>query len=141
MALQINSQYGTNVKYVNKKINQDGQPYTTFSVSDKVKGNGEAKYKYYSVTVWNEDLDIQDGDKVVFTSITGLSSYIDGKGQIKDCFTATVSVVKSDAPAFAQEAPPQFYQPQATMPTFKEEKPKVQEFISVDDTQLPWDLT
>jgi hypothetical protein len=138
----LDSNYPTNVKYVNKKTTATGKPYTTFSISDQVKnGTGGKKYKYYTVTVWDEHLDLQDGDKVIFKSITGLNSYEDKNGYVKDCFSATVEVVKSDAPQFATDEPPKFYEPPIATPQFTTPRQSTENFFKTDDdTSLPWDL-
>lgn len=63
------------VKWVNHKLTKSNSPFTTFSVSDITKdGQGENKYVYYNVTVWDRHVDIADGDFITVVSIQSVST-------------------------------------------------------------------
>ena len=122
--IQINGKYGYPVKYVKTGTAKTGLPFTSFSIADKVK-NGAA-WKYYTVTIWGEELDLHDGDKVILTEITNIGSYF-YNGKTVDTISARAKVL-DDSPNFEDE--------EAPMIRYSDDKT----IVSPDDPSLPWNL-
>lgn len=119
------------VKYVNQRYTKSNSPYTTFSISDKVKDT-DGQYMYYTVTVWNKHLNIKDGDKVTLTHIDSVASRMyNGK-------------VKYDIVAEAEEGEvePMIQTNSNYAPQDKMSVPSADDaFLLADDTtSLPFDL-
>ena len=63
------------VKWVNHRYTKSNSPFTTFSISDRYKSEGnDSKYQYYNVTVWNRHVDIADGDFITVVNIESVST-------------------------------------------------------------------
>lgn len=112
--------YKYNVKYIKHAVVK-GQPLTSFNVGDKIKdGQG---FQNYTFTVWNQDLPINDTDKVIIKSIDEIVAR-EYNGKIYLGIYGTVDIESAQT----TQAAPTFAQPETffTAPT--------------DEGSLPWEL-
>jgi len=72
--IKTNSQYPTRIKFVKHGNTQNGTPTTKFSIGDKIKGS-EKEYINYDVTIY-ANVNLNDGDEVIFTSIDSIESRV-----------------------------------------------------------------
>jgi antitoxin component YwqK of YwqJK toxin-antitoxin module len=139
--IQANSKFPTPVKFVKIDFTKNGQKFTSFSVSDKVK-NGKS-YKYYKFTVWDEHLDLKDGDKVFITEISDVNSYF-YNGKIYDCISGKVEISDGEEPQYEDESVPVFHKPDEEVMAFTKDDlyiPQDQNItIPSSDDKPPWDL-
>lgn len=81
---------------------KNGSQYTIFTISDKInKADGSSTYEYYSVFSWQQDLRLNDGDKIVFEDITALEvveEEYNGKKYLKRTVFADVKITVSANP-------------------------------------------
>ena len=81
---------------------KNDKPYTVFTVSDKVtSADGSSTFDYYSIFSWQEDLRLNDGDKITFEEITAVEVKEDeynGKKYIKKTIFANVKITQSTSP-------------------------------------------
>ena len=116
---RVNSEYAMKVKYVDNKLHdKSNNPYTRFSIGEKIKDDPSKGYINFSVTVWNEHLDLQDGDSVILKTIDEISCYRkkSGKyaGDLGYNLVGTVEIIKENEDRFAQGEEPKFYAPAET---------------------------
>lgn len=113
--MRINSKYPTKVRFVRKSTTPKGTPITSFSIGEKIKGTDE--YVNFNCTVF-EDINLSDGDEVVFTDITSVEHrlYTDKNGNARTSYDIVCKVV------------PQGYKPDSNVNN------------EPDDTSLPFDL-
>jgi len=95
MAIYFNSEKGTRVhKPGISYTKKDGRPFTYFSISDLIKDSGSDKkaYAYISCTVWDEAIDLKEGDMVSINPSTIYFDTYNGKTNTK--ISCTIEIVK-----------------------------------------------
>ena len=90
------------VSRVKQGTAKNGCKYTMLQISDpKKQENGQYIYDYYGVFSWQQDLVVEDGDKIVFEDITAIEiveNEWNGKKTIKRTIFADVRVSSPATP-------------------------------------------
>jgi hypothetical protein len=99
--ITTNSKYPETVRKVGF-FPPNNPKHTSIEFGKKVKDSEPVLYENYKLIMWNELLDVKEGDKITFKSIdsVGLSQY---NGRISINVSAKISVQKADAPQYAVE--------------------------------------
>lgn len=121
--------YKYKVNYVEHKTTSNGKPFTVFSIGDKIK-NGNGGYQNYKATVWNESLDIINGDSVKITKIVNISSY-QGKDKAFQNLTLEVDLTDGEFTSFNKDTDKINVSNQSDDEMF---------IVPGDDEKLPFDL-
>ena len=84
------------VKNVKTGTSKNGKQYTMCNISDcKKKEDGSFEYDNYTLFVWQEDLNLEDGDKIVLEDITALEvveNEYQGKKYLKKTIFAEIKI-------------------------------------------------
>lgn len=87
------------VSKVKQRTAKDGRQYTMFTIADCIKGeDGNNTYEHYGVFSWQQDIRLQDGDKITFKEITALEvkeKEYQGKKILSRTIFADVNVISS----------------------------------------------
>ena len=131
--IQTNSKYPETVRKVGF-FPPNNPKHTSIEFGKKVKDSEPVLYENYKLIMWNELLDVKEGDKITFKSIdsVGLSQY---NNRISINVSANISVQKADAPQYATEE----NYVMADEPTIS--VPSNDGYLTMDDDEkLPFDL-
>ena len=97
---------------VKKGTAKNGSSYTMFQISDAKKNeDGSFNYENYGVFSWQEDIVLEDGDKITFNDITALEvveSEYNGKKTLKRTIFADINVISANPNKVVVEDLPDF---------------------------------
>jgi hypothetical protein len=99
--IQTNSKYPETVRKVGF-FPPNNPKHTSIEFGKKVKDSEPVLYENYKLIMWNELLDVKEGDKITFKSIdqVSLSQY---NGKISINISAKITLQKADAPQYDTE--------------------------------------
>ncbi len=133
--MAVRAGYAYIAKFVKHKT-VNGQPVTSFSIGDKVRGATGTQYQNYDFTVWGEHVNIKDNDKAKIEDIESIEcrAY---NGKTYFGISGRISVEVKEEIEYAEETPT-FAPDKSSARVAVEEKP---EYIELDaDTALPFDM-
>lgn len=96
---------GTDLKeYKASRVKQatakNGKPFTVFNIADKITNpDGSTAYDNYSIFSWQEDIRVEDGDKITINDIKALEvkeEEYNGKKYLKKTIFADINVISAN---------------------------------------------
>ena len=132
----ISPKYYVTPKYAAVRYSKNGEPFTTFVISDKIRGVGapEKTYQIFTVIVWDQQLDLRESDRVYIDKIESISTgWYKGSPQIT--LNCKIHVEKATDPQFVSQPEEERFSPVPEVP----KAPPV-DFSNIDDVPLPFDL-
>ena len=136
MAVKIGFEYIA--KFVKHRMVQ-GQPITSFSIGDKVKGGSGTQYQNYDFTVWGEHVTIPENSRVTIDKIDsiGCRSY---NGRTYFDISGKITPKQMENVEYAEETAAYSIDKSSDGKTKNFESEDTFVALDDDDTALPFDL-
>lgn len=81
---------------------KNGAKYTVFQIADKIKkADGTNAFDNYSIFTWQDDINLNENDKIAIVDITGLEvkqSEYNGKTYLDKTIFAEIKITESASP-------------------------------------------